>query len=473
MQNDTLSPTRKAFRINLDKTIYGTFAEIGAGQEVARTFFQAGGASQTIAKTISAYDMEMSDHIYGKESSGRYVTKSRLQKMLKQEAKELTKTLGKTIQEGTRFFVFADTVTTINFTKDKEGHGWMGVRFQIDPKAAPNQVILHVRLLENTSLQQQETYGVLGTNLIYACYNHCKYPNQFLQSLMDTLLPYQIEITMIEMSGPDLDYVDNRLLGVQLVKNGMAKAIIFDRSGNVQSPDEMLYKKNVLAFRGSFRPITLVGYDMIESSYSLFMKDEDYDKDNTLALCEITLNNLLNEGEFSDQDFLDRVDLLNGLGQNVMVSNYREYYKLVSYFSQFQIKNLRIVIGVLTLNKVLDKSYYSHLKGGVLEAFGKLFTDNMKLYVYPALQSDQESLMDSTNIPRSQDLNFIYNYLIQNRKILDIKNVNKENLPIFSSQVLKLIRENNPEWENMVPKYVSKQIKEKHLFGYMPDSKES
>lgn len=287
---------------------------------------------------------------------------------------------------------------------------------------------------------------------------------------MDSLLPDQLEITMIEMSGPELDYVDNRLLGVQLVKNGMAKAIIFDNKGHVQTPEDMLYKKNVLAFRGSFRPITHVGFDMIQSSYDLFKRDEDYEKTNTLALCEITLNNLLSEGEFSEQDFLDRVDILNGLGQNVMVSNYREYYKLVSYFSQFQIKNLRIVIGVLTLNKVLDKSYYSHLKGGVLEAFGKLFTDNMKLYVYPALQKDHESLMDSTSIPRSHDLNFIYNYLIQNRKIIDIKNVNKERLHIFSSQVLQLIHDKNPEWENMVPAYVSEQIKQKHLFGYQKES---
>lgn len=471
MQNDTLSPTRKALRINLDDSIYGTFAEIGAGQEVARTFFQAGGASGTIAKTISAYDMGMSDELYGKEVSGRYISKSRLLKMLKQEAAELTKTLGKTIREGTRFFVFADTVTTINFAKDKEGHGWMGVRFQTDPKGSPNEVILHVRLLENTALQQQATYGVLGTNLLYACFHHYKYPNQFLQSLIDSLLPDQLEITMIEMSGPELEYVDNRLLGVQLVKNGMAKAIIFDHDGKVQTPDEMLYKKNVLAFRGSFRPITFVGIDMIKSSYTLFKKDADYDKDNTLALCEITLNNLLSEGEFSEQDFLDRVDILNGMGQNVMVSNYREYYKLVSYFSQFQIKNLRIVIGVLTLKKVLDKSYYSLLKGGILEAFGKLFPDNMKLYVYPAMQNDEESLMDSATIPRSQDVNFIYNYLIQTRKIIDIKDVNKERLHIFSSKVLKLIHEKNPSWETMVPKYVSEQIKKKHLFGYQAGKK--
>lgn len=468
MQNDTLSPTRKALRINLDNSIYGTFAEIGAGQEVARTFFQAGGASGTIAKTISAYDMEISDELYGKEASGRYVSKGRLLKMLQQEASELTRTLGKTIRKGTRFFVFADTVTTINFAKDKEGNGWMGVRFQIDPKGAANQVILHVRLMENTALQQQETYGVLGTNLLYACFYYYQYPNQFLQSLLDYLLPDQLEITMIEMSGPELAYVDNRLLGVQLVKNGMAKAIIFDRGGNVQTPEDMLYKKNVLAFRGSFRPITFVGFDMIKTSFTLFKRDADYDKDNTLAICEITLNNLLSDGEFSEQDFLDRVDILNGMGQNVMVSNYREYYKLVSYFSRFKIKNLRIVIGVLTLNKVLDKSYYSDLKGGVLEAFGKLFPDNMKLYVYPALQKDNESLMDSTNIPRSQDLNFIYNYLIQNRKIIDIKEVNKEKLHIFSSQVLQLIHEKNPEWEEMVPKYVSEQIKMKHLFGYQP-----
>lgn len=465
-QSSPLSQHRKALKINLDPTIYGSFAEIGAGQEVARTFFQAGAASGTIAKTISAYDMSFSDNIYGPSSSGRYVSEERLLKMLKTEASELTKVLKEKIQPKTRFFVFANTVTTINFNKDKEGHGWLGVRFQLTPHGKANEVILHVRMLDNDILQQQKTLGILGTNLIYACFHYHEYPNSFLKSLLDSLNRDQLEITMIRMHGPDLDYVDNRLLGVQLVKNGMARAILFDAKGQLQQPADMLYKKNLMLFRGSFRPITYVGLDMIKCSYALFKKDADHNKDNTITVCEMTINNLLDNGNFSEQDFLDRVDILNGIGQNVMVSDYKYYYKLVSYFSQYQIKNLRIVIGFPVFQKIFDKQYYSELKGGILEAFGKLFTDSMKLYVYPGLDPNTQELKTSQDLQLPGDLKLIYQYLIENRKILDIKTVNKKKMNIFSKDVLRLMKAKDDRWKDMVSNYVRDQIMNKKLFGY-------
>jgi len=466
VHNTILSPQQKALRINLDPSIYGSFAEIGAGQEVARTFFQAGAASSTIAKTISAYDMSFSDNTYGKSQSGRYVSEDRLYKMLATEAKELTDVLKEKVQPDTRFFVFADTVTTINFTKDKEGQGWMGVRYQLSPNGEANEVILHVRMLENDSLQQQRSLGILGTNLIFACFHFHQYPNWFLQSLFDSLTADQLEISMIHMSGPDLEYVDNRLLGVQLVKNGMAKAIMFDSDGHLQEPASMLYKKNVMAFRGSFRPITYVGLDMIKGSYNLFKRDPDYEKDNTITLCEITMNNLLDNGNFSEQDFLDRVDILNGIGQNVMVSDYQYYYNLVSYFSQFKIRNLRIIIGFPTFQKIFDKQYYTSLKGGILEAFGKLFTDKMKLYVYPALNKKENRLMKSHDISLPADLQHIFNYLTENRMILDVEQKNTKKLDIFSHRVLELIQQKDDLWKEMVSKYVCEQITQKKLFGY-------
>lgn len=469
---EILSPHRKALIINLDPTIYGSFAEIGAGQEVARSFFQAGGASGTIAKTISAYDMAFSDNIYGGSKTGRYVSEDRLLTMLQTEAKELTSVLKDKAKPNTRFFVFADTVTTINFKKDKEGQGWMGVRYQLSPKGKANEVILHVRMLENDSLQQQRTLGILGTNLIYACFHHYEHPNSFLQSLLDSLSSDQLEITMIRMAGPDLDYVDNRLLSVQLVKNGMATAIMFDSSGNVRQPAEMLYKKNVMAFRGSFRPITYVGLDMIKSSYRLFKKDPDHHKGDTITLCEMTLNNLIFGGDFSERDFLDRVDILNGIGQNVMVSNYKYYYKLASYFSQFRIKNLRIVIGFPTFQKIFNKKYYEELNGGLLEAFGKLFTDNMKLYVYPAIDQETNSLKTSKCLELSSDLKHIYDYLIENRKILDIDCANSKKLNYFSEDALRLIQNGDDKWKDIVSKYVAEQIITKNLFGYQDNNKE-
>ncbi len=460
------SPQKKALNLNLDRSIYGSFAEIGAGQEVARIFFQAGGASGTIAKTISAYDMSFSDNIYGKSNSSRYVSKDRLLKMLHTEAKELTQVLKDSVASDTRFFVFADTVTTINYSKDKEGQGWMGVRFQLSPKGKANEVVLHVRMLENDSLHQQKTLGILGTNLIYACFHHYQYPNSFLQSLLDSLSRDRIEITMISMKGPDLDYVDNRILGVQLVKNKMTPAIIFNADGELQQPANMLYKKNVMAFRGNFRPITYVGLDMIKSSYRIFKKDPDHQKGQTITLCEMTLNNLLEDGDFSEQDFLDRVDILNGIGQNVMVSNYKYYFRLAVYFSQFKIKNLRIVIGFPTLQKILEKKYYTELKGGILEAFGKLFPENMKLYVYPSLDTTTNELKSSGDVSLPKDVDYLYKYLIENKQIIDIKGANKDKINFSQANVRSLIKKGDLQWKDMVSKYVSDQIISKKLFGY-------
>lgn len=473
MKSSELTTNRKALQINLDTSIYGSFAEIGGGQEVARNFFQAGSASGTVAKTVSAYDKSFSDWMYNQNKPGSYVSEERLVKMLNTEFSEINKLLEKGRAPSTRFFSFANTVATLNFQKDNYSHGWVGIYFQVNPRTPPNEIVLHVNLLENDSLLQQQTLGILGVNLIWASYNKFDRPNDFLQSMLDNLATDRIEINMIRMKGPDLDYVDNRLLSVQLVKNNMTKATVFDSDGKVQQPENMLYNKNVLAFRGSFRPITYVGFDMLRNSFRIFKRDEDYDRDNTIALCEMTINNLLDKGNFDEKDFLARVDLLNGMGQNVMVSNFREYYKLVEYFSQFAIKNLRVVIGIPTFLKVLEKKYYKNLKGGILEAFGKLFINNMKLYVYPTLvtvpigdtEPDNE-LITSKNIPLPEDLEALYHYLILNRKIIDIKEAKTDWLYINSRYVLKLIKNSKPGWEEMVPNYVEKQIKAKGLFGY-------
>jgi len=466
-QGEVLPVNRKALQINLDNSIYGSFAEIGGGQEVARQFFQAGGASGTIAKTISAYDKRYSDAIYCKDiESKRYVSRERLELMLDAEYTELVSLLDESKQDGTRFFAFADTVSTLNYRKDNNCHGWMGVRFQLHDGAPFNQVIIHVRMFENDNLLQQNTLGILGVNLIYACFYYYDRPNAFLQSLLDNLAKDRIAITMIHMSGADLAYVDNRLLGVQLVKNGMTNAIMFDRQGNVQEPDDMVYKKNVLVFRGSFRPITYVSVDMLKTSYSMFKKDEDYDKHNTLPLCEITLNNLLVEGDFDERDFLDRVDLLNEIGQNVMVSDFKEFYKLVNYLTQFRIIKMRVLIGVQTFERVMDEHYYQCLKGGILEALGALFPENSKVYLYPAYDSSTRSMISSENLVFPKETKHLLAHLIDNRKILDIKNANQKYMSISSHEVLEKIRKNDPSWQDMVPVYIADRIRERQLFGY-------
>jgi hypothetical protein len=477
MEREILSPHRKALKINLNGSLYGCFAEIGGGQEVARQFFQAGGASGTVAKTISAYDKAYSDALYETTKTGRYVSEFRLGEMLQTEYSELIQILGAKRGVNTQFFSFADTVETLNFLKTNRGQGWIGMKFQLKPETESNEVILHVNLLENDGLMQQTTLGIMGVNLIYACFYLHQFPSQFLRSLLDNLATDRIEITMIRMSGPDLSYVDNRLLSVQLVKNGMAKAIMFDRKGQVQRPYDMLYGKNVLAFRGSFRPVTYVMADMMRTSYRIFKRDEDYDRDKTISLCEMTLSNLLQEGELDEQDFLDRIDILNGMGQNVMVSNFKEYYTLVQYFSQFRIKKLRIIIGIPTMLNFFEKKYYTQLRGGVLEAMGKFFIDNMKLYVYPTVSSVSiedptkgEGMITSANLLLADDIRDLYQYLIKNRMILDIKGVKKEWLWINSQVVITMIKDKIPGWEDMVPKYIVKEIKRKKLFGYEDES---
>lgn len=471
MERDIISTNRKALSLNLNQNIYGTIAEIGGGQEVARHFFQAGAASGTIAKTISAYDKSFSDAFYECKTTDRFVSEPRLMSMLNTEYKELTDTLGNKKDPDTQYFAFANTVSVLNFKQDNYCHGWLGVRFQLNPNSEANEVVLHVKLFEKDSLQQQQALGIIGINLIFACYTFHETPNIFLKSLLDNLSLDRIEVSMVRMKGPELNYVDNRLLSVQLVKNEMTPATIFDSNGEVIEPSDMLYKKNVLAFRGSFRPITYVGFDMLKASYTLFKKDEDYVRENTIGLCEMTLNNLLEKGNLDEQDFLDRVDILNGMGQNVMISNFREYYKLVTYFSEFKIKNLRVVIGIPTFINVLDPKYYEDLNGGILQAFGRLFAKNMKLYVYPALDKKTGELITSQNLPLRDDLKHLYKYLIANRKILDLTNIKKERLSIKSADVLKMIKKDISGWELKVPVYIEEFIKTMRPFGYKGSDK--
>lgn len=465
---EELDTNRKALFINLDDSIFGSFAEIGGGQEVARTFFQSGGASGTVARTISAYDMAFSDSIYGKSPTGRYVSEQRLMQMLDNEYQSLMRLLSEKRGAETRFFAFANTVATLNYRKDNEAHGWLGVRFQLRPEAPPNDVVIHVRLLENDSLLQQQTLGHLGVNLIYACYYNHQYPNSFIKSLIESISDDRLEIDMIRMSGPDLDYVDNRLLAVQLVKNGMTPVAMFDRHGQVQQPTDMLYKKNVMVLRGSFRPITYVGFDMLKAGFSLFKEEVGFDKDNTLVLCEMTLNNLLDKDGFDERDFLDRVDILCGMGQKVMISSFREFYKLADWFRRFRIRNIRMVMGTRTFANVLDKRFYTHLRGGLLEACGKLFSDNLKLYIYPGLDRQTRKVIHSGNMDVDPEFRHIYNHLLSNRLILDIPHVRREYLHVYPHLVLGKIQRQEADWEDMVPKYVSAFIKSKKLFGYQP-----
>ena len=464
-KNIILSPAQKALAINLDDSIYGSFVEIGAGQEVVRNFFRVGSASGTIAKTMSAYDKDFSDAIYGKEPDGRYVSKSRLEKMLQKEYSLLEERLNIENFKETRYFAFADTISTINYSKTIKGNGWIGLRFQLTPGQKPSDFIIHVLLNDPDAQLQQETVGIIGTNMLHACFNETD-PKEILKHLYDNLSKDKVQIDMIEVLGPAFDYVDNRLLSLTLVKERMTNAVIFTPDGMNQQPSDILYKKNIVTIRGSFRPVTKVNIDMLERGLNEFKKNTKVKEENIQLLFEITLSNLKAEGEVDERDFLDRVDILCSLGYTVMISNYKKYYKLIEYLSQFTKLRMGLILGVDNLVGMFDEQYYRNLNGGIMEAFGIIFTRDIRFYLYPYKPNDKTKLLNSGNIPIHPRIKDLYNYLLSNGRLIDL-DFNPEVLGIFSREVLKKIKNcEEGNWEDQVPKGVAKIIKEKCLFGW-------
>ena len=454
----------KALRINLNADIYGTFSEIGAGQETVRQFFRAGGASGTIAKAMSAYDKDFSDAIYGIEDDKRYVTEARLRKMLNHEVALTEERITRDKHPNKIFFSYANTVATIDFAKKYKGHGWVGIKYQVGPDQPYNDIVLHIRFKENDARLQQETLGKLGTNLVYGAFYKYNQPRKLLRYLYDHLDKDQLEIDTINFSGPVFKDVDNRLMSLQLVKNDMTDAVMFAPDGNNVLPARVLYKKNILALRGSFRPVTKVNMDMFEKSYDMFIKENKVDKEKTQVIYEITLSNLRAEGEIDEQDFMDRAKLLCSLGQTVLISNFQEYYKLVEYFSQYTRARMGLAMGVNNLVDIFDEKYYRHLSGGILEAFGKLFYKDLRVYLYP-MENNDGTLTTSENLKVHPRMKELYKFFKYNGKVVDINDYDTSILSVFSRTVLKMIASGENGWEEMLPQGVAKLIKEKSLFG--------
>ena len=459
------SVQRKSLRINLNENIYGTFVEIGAGQEVARHFYRVGAASGTIAKSMSAYDKSFSDSIYGKEEDNRYVTQNRLDKMLSHEMNLLEKRISRKDNPNKFFFVYANTVATIDFVKKFKGHGWMGIKFQTDPKDDYSEIKLHLRFHQNEAKLQQESLGIMGVNLIYGAFYKHNEPLKLMKYLYDHIDDQSIEIDTINFSGPLFKDVDNRLISLELVRLGMTDAVVFDETGTNVLPAQVLYKKNILTLRGSYRPITKVNEEMFKKSLEAFLEEKGVKKENTIVLLEITLSNLSSEGDIDDSDYLDRAKLLCSLGHMVMISNFSEYYKLVKYLTRYTKKQLGLTMGVTNLIEIFDEKYYDDVKGGILEAFGNIFKNNMKIYLYPVLDKQKDNVIDSTNLKLEDNMKEFYKYFKVNNKIRDLE-FNKDYLNIFSKEVLKQIKNNTPGWEDKLPEGVSDLIIKKKMFGY-------
>src|SRR5213594_576018 len=463
MSTETFTTHDKAQRINLDPSKYGTYVEIGAGQEVARWFFRVGGASGTIAKTMSAYDMTISDAIYG--PCDRYVSQQRLQSMLQREFLLLQERLNEKRGATTRFFVFANTVAARSYTRKDDAHGWLGVEFQTEPNGPSSQIIIHARLLDKENLQEQEALGVVGVNLIYGAIYQYKDPYALIDALLDNLTTDRLEVDMIEFSGPAFAGVDNRLMSLQLVQKGLTKAAMFLSKGTVVQPADVLYKKCIIVERGSFRPVTKVTIDMLECATAQFVQEPKVQGEDVVVLMEMTLKNLIDGDTIDHKDFLDRVDILGSLGKTVLISNFAEFHRLASYLFLYTKKMIGIVMGVPTLRELFDEKYYADLEGGILESFGRTFKNDLKLYVYPLQDPATGALITAGNLRVAPNLRHLYAYLSESRFIEGLKDINEKCLPIFSRTALTKIKNGDPSWEEMVPEQVARIIKERKLFN--------
>ncbi|MDT0596014.1 TonB-dependent receptor [Glaciecola petra] len=460
------STTDKALRLNLDEKKYGTIVEIGAGQEVARQFFIAGAAAGTIAKTMSAYDMKFSDAIYGVQDDGRYVSKSRLKAMMAQEFDLVLERVGEARSKTSRYFAYAATVAAKSFNRDNECHAWCGIRIQLYPGAEPSNIKVHVRMRDDNAEAQQQALGVLGVNLIYAAYYYFENPKMIIDSLTDSIKPGRIEIDSIEFLGPYFEDIDNKAINLHLIRSWKTRAVMFKADGSVGVPAEMLYKKNVLTIRGSFKPVTNLNVDMIEQGKKAFYEREGMNEENTLTIAEISLNDARgHDNQVPEKDLVERVQLLNLLGYNVLVSDYTRYFSLRAYFRQYTKMQIGIVVGMINIAQIFDEDSYKGVEGGILEGFGKLFPDNTRLYIYPELNADGE-LREFTDVKVQEHLRFLYRHLLENGFLHGINTSNIDLFKIYSREVLKQLREGRGDWENLLPEPVAKEIIDSGFFGF-------
>jgi hypothetical protein len=463
--DDTASNTRqKALALNLEAATYGTFAEIGAGQEVARWFFSAGGAAGTVAKTISAYDMAVSTGLYG--PTQRYVSRQRLEAMLEQEFAQLLERLASGSGDSKRFFVFADTAATRSYGKTENGRGWLGIRFQAEPRQEPSEIIVHAHLSDYTAAREQETLGILGVNLVHGAFHRRNPVEDLVAALMDGLSREQVEIDMIKLSGPAFAGVDNRLMSLQLVEGGLTDAAMFTANGQVVQPSEILYKRPILVERGSFRPATKLTLDLLDRAQEQFLEEPGVGGQNPVVLAEMTLRGLTSTPDFGHPDFLERADILGALGYDVLISRFEPYYQLAEYLAGYTDGLIGLAVGLPSIRDIADEKYYPDLPGGVLESVGRLFKRSVKMYVYPTRDpvSGLIQTLEQSRIPAPW--HHLHNLLLETERIVPIRSYDESYLSIHTLDVLARIKQGDVAWESMVPAVVVEMIKAKHLFGW-------
>ncbi len=466
MAREVLDTHQKALAINLELANYGTIAEIGAGQETARWFFRAGGAAGTIAKAMSAYDMKVSDAIYG--GAARYVSRERCQSMLDTEYSLVLERLNESRGDRSTFFAFANTVAARSYTHKTDGHGWLGIRFQSEVHKEPSDIVLHVNLSGNNHVRDQETLGMLGVNLIYGALHLHQDAEQLLKSLMDQLYPEMLSIDLIDFSGPAFSNVDNRLMALRLIQYDLGSATIFLADGKVTQVSDSLWRKAVLIERSRFRPPTKLTIELQDRAQAAFIQDTGIDPKELVVLSEMTLNDLseTDGGDIDVQDFLNRADILCALGKNVLISNYGEYYRLAQYLFRYTKMPVAIAMGLPSLRQIFNEEYYESLPGGILESFGRMFKHDLRMYVCPELDNSTGELTSVDQLQVARNLQHLFEYLLENKYVKPLEGINREYLSIYSHDVLKKIRTNEPGWENMVHEEVADIIKKRRLFNW-------
>jgi hypothetical protein len=455
----------KALRINLDRARYGTFAEIGAGQEVARWFFRVGGAAGTIAKSVSAYDMAVSDAIYG--HAARYVSRERLEAMLDHELDLNLARLAESRGATSAFFAFADTVSAQSYRGNRECHGWMGVKFQSHPRDQASRIVIHVRMLDRDNAAQQEALGILGVNLLYGAFFHFHEPELLIESLLDGLGTRRIEIDMIELSGIEFRHVDNRLMSMKLVELGLSGAAMFGARGEVLQPSEVMYKRPILLARGSFRPVCYSHLDILRSAReTLYPESGAAESVNLLELAELTLRNLRGDrADIDHQDFLLRADMLAAVGKTVLISDYFEFERLAQYVGRYTKGPTSFVVGAGTLPEIFGARPELETEEQHLEAVAQLFKGGLRLFVYPLRDAVTGTLTTAETYDPGETLRGLYQYVLGRGFVKPLANYTPEHLPIFSRDVLSKIGR-GASWQQLVPPEVESLIRERRAFSY-------
>jgi len=368
----------------------------------------------------------------------------------------------------TTFFAYAATVTARSFQQSNECHGWIGIRLQLHPGAPPSDVVMHVRMLDDTNAQQSEALGVLGVNLIHGAFFHHDHPEWVVEGLGDGLTPERIEVDLIHFSGPYFEEVENRLMNLHLIRSWLTRAVVFNPDGEVVVPGERFYRKPVMVMRGSFKPVTCVNVDMMAAGLKQFSQLAAVDESSILQLAEITMNSLISGDNVDGADFLARVDLLTSLGYTVMISDYVRFFRLRAYLRRYTLKQIGIVLSVRDFDFLFDEKYYEGMEGGILEAFGKLFPDNTHVYVYPSRpkHADAAALVTLDNVKVPANLEHLLAHLVSNDKLVAVQPDDNSHLHIDATEVWQGLRRGRGEWEKDVPDSVAQRIIDSRLLGF-------